>query len=164
MDTQRLSIRLWSYARLGTIVLGVLAFATVRSTRADAQSQRANVTVIVLGKIPAPGGRALVVRRAGVKPENLIVLQRGVADPEDLIAALGVLSVEVQHAPSYSGVGESRSSVTAANLVSQLNPGREQRIRQLIRNLSKISPREIAGFGYAPAIDMPIPNAHAHAK
>jgi hypothetical protein len=145
----------WSFLGL----VSVLAPLVSRVANAQARTlDSATVSLVATTTLP-PGTRAMVVRRARLTPQNVIMLDRSAAAPEDLDASLrllGALRLQFGDQPPVDIKAAPKSATLPTNWAS----GRQSKMRGYLQSLVASPTKDIPGIGRVRALDIKVGPPH----
>jgi len=109
-------------------------------------------TLALVAELPDPQARALLILRAG-SGDGVIVLRAGEATVTDLAAALALLDRTRQNEP-VPLARDRQLVLKVASVARPLTDGTRRRLAAQLARLRGAPPRDVAGVGVVPAIDV----------
>jgi hypothetical protein len=113
------------------------------------------VTVILAAALPAPGGRALIVRRASGSPREIIVLPASGATPADLASALSVLANARARDDGVLSSPQERIAISKAEFSAGVAPETQRFFEVLLKRLATAPAVDVPGVARGRAIVVP---------
>jgi hypothetical protein len=126
--------------------------AQLRPRTGGRSDGRVPVTIALVDSVPVPGAPAIILRRVGVDPHDVILIARRLASDSVVAAAVATLySVR----SSLGDTARSRITIGVRGAVARnrRGVGEIQQARQLLLRLISSPPREVRGVGVVPAVD-----------
>ena len=137
---------------LATAFTSVAVPATAQQPRQLAPTR----VTLVADKVPSKGGRVEVVRRAELKPQNIVIVDRN-ASADDLAGALAMINaLRTQHGEAITDDFRARPESVKHGKNWKKSAYRAWLVDQLDR-LKKAERRDVPGLGVVKAVRITLP-------